>query len=146
MADLVVPVELVPDLRCALLRLLGSAAERLAMISLPGRLTHLPSYESALWTVQAAGAILEKVGVVETEQEHAVSLSAGEYPLLLSRALRQHHESLRRRKQDDAISRGAPLDSSEDELGVLVTALRRRCTGGTQEDEERRLLSPYRAA
>jgi hypothetical protein len=147
MDEFVVPAELVPDLRRALLRLMGSAAERLAIISLSGELTHLPSYESALWTVQATATLLERIGVRPPEHQRAVSLLPNEYPLLLSRALRWHHELLESRRRDEASYRGASPDVPEDDrLGQLIAELRRRRAGDVHEDEERRLIFPSKTA
>lgn len=107
------------------------------MLSLPGQLVHLPSYEQSLWTITAASELLAKVGPVRPAQQDCVVFGDEEYPLVLYRAVRASHERLTR-------SRGAIAceDEPPDPLGDFVLALRERLKGGAQEHRERQMLIP----
>lgn len=141
MPDLNIPIEIVPELRRGLLVAMGSAAERLAMLALSGELTHVPTYQSALWTVTATSSLLDTVGPVKPPVEHAVSLPEDQHIFLLYRVLRDRHEWLVQRRQDAAISHGSPEGSVHNQvLEQFVGGLRRRLTGSPSEREERRLL------
>lgn len=137
----VLPPEVVLELRRGLLVAMGTAAERLAVLTLAGQPSHLPSYESSLWTIDATRSLLDKVSVVPPKPETSISLLEDEYPLLLYSALRSRHERIQSRLQDVAISCGGPYEPTDDALGQFVACLRRRLTGGPREQEERRHLA-----
>lgn len=142
MAELVLPPEIVFELRRGLLVAMGTSAERLAVLTLPGRLTHLPSYESSLWTIDATRTALSQVGAVPPRRQSSVSLAENEHPLLLYRALRSRHELLESLRRDAAISAGRQYEPAEDDaLGQCVASLGRRLAGGPREREERRHLA-----
>ena len=141
MAELVVPPELVGHLRSALLGLLASGAERLAAVSLSGVVAHMPTYEEARWTVQAADSLLQSVGVNPAPPTHVLLTDDDSYPWLLYRTLRSYRELLRNPKPKRAVFRGRSLNPEQDErLLRFVDELSLRLKGGAQEAEEQRLL------
>ena len=141
MADLAVPPEVVVELRRGLLVAMGTAAERLAVLTLPGRLTHLSSYESSLWAIDATKLLLGRVGVEPQRRERIVRFGEDEYPRVLYSVLRDRHETLRNLREDAAVSTGRRHEAADDELiGEYVASLRQRLTGGSREREERHHL------
>jgi len=141
LADLLVPPEIVPELRYGLLVSMGHAAERLSVLTLPGWLLHLPSYESSLWAIDATRSLLQQVGEVAPKTNLSVSLDEGEYPFLLYCVLRSRHELLQRLRQDVTIATGMQHEfPDEDALGRYVASLGQRLDGGQEQREERRRL------
>ena len=135
---IVVPAAVAPYLREGLLQEMGAAAERLAQITLSGSVGDEGAYDSALWRIEAARALLSRIGV-DAVRSAPLRLDTDMYPLVLYKVLEAQHQRALTRSQDrqaeglarDGVS-AAPLAELERLLGTL-RELVRQSSASSQE-------------
>ena len=135
-----VPLAIVGHLREGLYIAMGSAAERLAVLTLPGALAHVPAYESALWTIEATRTLLDVVGLSKPSPEVGITLESSQYPFLVFKILESCHKSELARSQDREVLGLRRGSRDEGALEVFVAALKRTATNSSQAREERAVL------
>jgi hypothetical protein len=86
---IILPGPIVPDLRKGLFTAQAAAGERLFILTLSGVVQDqdMPAYMAALWVIDAARALLDRVELAQRKTEIDVELDGDEYPLLILRVL-----------------------------------------------------------
>lgn len=111
-------------LREDLLRELSSAADLLSQLAATGRLEDARTYHQAAWRVDAARAVLSRIGVVVPEVEHAGELRFDEHTGMVYKAASARYTRALQ-EAEDAEREGHTSPELDPALAEFVTALRR---------------------
>lgn len=137
-----IPGHLVEHLRRGLLVAMGSSAERLADLTLPGALTHEDTYNTALWTIEAARVVLEHVGLSSPIPERDVLLDEDSHLVLVFRVLQVRYEAESARTEDARAEGLERLRDNSEALKSVAEALKRHISRLHHADREAALIGP----
>jgi len=137
-----IPAQLVEHLRRGLLVAMGSSAERLADLTLPGALTHEDAYDTALWMIEAARIVLKHVGLSAPIPERDVLLDEDSHLVLVLRVLQVRHEAESARSEDARAEGLEHLRDNSEALESVVEALKRHISRLHYADREAALIGP----